>query len=193
MTTIINKWLPSLRPFGRMVTVAAVAALFAGTSAFAGNVHLKGGKNAEPTFQDLGLALEAMGSLSGLGNGDILVTLEAEADVVSVCANNGGNEAPGQNPAPITVSGAQAIPEGEVKNGTTPFDVSTVAPASPIPGAPDCPNPNWSEIIVDLSFTSATITIEQPAGTTVLTVSCTFDPPTENGAVPKGDVECTQE
>lgn len=191
MPTSVHKRLPSLGPVGRMFAVAAVAALFAGTSALAGNVHLKGGKNAEPAFQDLGLALEATGSLAGLGNGDILVTLTAQADVVSVCANQGGNQAPGQNPAPITVSGSQAIPEEEVKNGTTPFDVMTVAPASPIPGAPDCPNPNWSEYIVDLLFTSATITVEQNSSV-VLEVACTFAEPTTNGAVPRGDVACEQ-
>ena len=51
--------------------------------AFASSVHLKGGKNAEPSFTDLGLALNAAGELSGLGNGDVLVTLVATADVSS--------------------------------------------------------------------------------------------------------------
>jgi len=191
MTISINEWLPSFRPIGRMVAVTAMAAIFAGTSAFAGNVHLKGGKTAEPAFQDLGLALEAMGSLAGLGNGDVLITLEAEADVISVCTNNGGNAAPGQNPAPITVSGSQAIPQGQVKNGTTPFDVTTVAPPSQIPGAPDCPNPTWVESIVDLGFTSALITVEQN-GLLVLSISCTFNPKTTNGAISRNDVECSQ-
>lgn len=156
----------------------------------ASNVHLKGGANAEPAFQDLGLALQASGALAGLGNGDVLVTLTAQADVTSTCTNQGGNEAPGQNPAPVTVSGSQAIPEAELKNGTTPFDVQTVPPVAIIPGAPDCPNPNWTERITDLSFTSATITVEQPFGTTVLTVVCTFDPATVNGAVPRATVAC---
>jgi hypothetical protein len=59
-----------------------------------------------------------------------------------------------------------------------------------IPGAPDCANPNWTEEITDLSFTSATITVEQPFGTVVLTVNCTFEPPTTNGAVPRAQVAC---
>lgn len=156
----------------------------------AANVHLKGGANAEPSFRDLGIALRASGALAGLGNGDVLVVLTAEADVVSTCTNQGGNQAPGQNPAPLVVTGAVAIPESEIKNGNTPFSVQTVEPQEIIPGAPGCPNPNWTERIEDLSFTSATIRVEQPAGTTVLTVSCYFDPATQDGSVPKRDVTC---
>jgi hypothetical protein len=58
----------------------------------------------------------------------------------------------------------------EVKNGTTPFLVETVPSVSPITGAPGCPNPNWTETIDDPSFASATITIEQPLGTTEASV-----------------------
>lgn len=160
-------------------------------TAFAQSVHLKGGAGAEPAFSDGGVFLQAAASLAGLGNGDVLVTVTAQADVTSTCTNQGGNEAPGQNPAPITVSGSQAIPESEIKNGTTPFDVATVPPVTIIAGAPDCPNTNWTEKITDLSFTSAVITIEQPPGVTVLTLSCTFVPHTANGAVPRADVVCT--
>jgi hypothetical protein len=65
------------------------------------------------------------------------------------------------------VTGGQAIPAEEIKNGTTPFDVTTEPPTSPIPGAPDCPNASWTENITDMAFTSAVITVEQPPGTTV--------------------------
>jgi hypothetical protein len=171
-----------------------MAVLLVNASASASSVHLKGGKNAEPAFTDNVLTLSASGALAGLGNGDVLVTLAATADVTATCANPGAgaNEPPGQNPAPITVTGSQAIPEDEIKNGTTPFSVITTAPVTPIVGAPDCPNPQWTEAITDLAFTSATVTVEQPAGTLVLTVSCTFSSPTANGSVPGGNVTCTQ-
>ena len=155
------------------------------------SVHLKGGANAEPSFRDNGLTLSTAGELSGLGNGDVLVTLNAQANVSSTCTNQGGNAAPGQNPAPTTVTGSVAIPESEIKNGNTPFSVTTTAPTTPIPGAPGCPNPNWTESIDELAFTSATITVEQPAGTVVLTVSCTFSAPTSNGAVSRQSVTCS--
>jgi hypothetical protein len=178
-----------------LVAVLAVAAVvtLAASPAFASSVHLKGGRNAEPAFTDHGLTLQATGDLAGLGNGDVLVTLAATADVTSTCTNPAGaNQPPGHNPAPITVTGSQAIPASEIKNGTTPFDVATNAPVTPIPGAPDCPNPQWTENITDLAFTSAVITVEQPPGTTVLTVTCQISPATADGPVPAGTVACTQ-
>ncbi len=157
------------------------------------NVHLKGGSHAEAIFTDNGLTLTAAGALAGLGNGDVLVTLDAMANPTATCGNPGTNtwEAPGQNPAPVEVTGSVAIPDSEIKNGNTPFTVTTNAPETPIPGAPDCPNAKWTEVITDMAFTSATITVEQPAGTVVLTVSCTFSSPTTDGSVPKADVSCT--
>jgi hypothetical protein len=154
------------------------------------SVHLKGGSNSEPAFRDQGLFLNSAASLAGLGNDDVLVTLSATANATATCTNQGGNQAPGQNPAPVSVSGSQSIPAEEIKNGNVAFNVTTESPVTPIPGAPDCPNPNWTEDITDLSFTSATITVEQ-GGAIVLTVSCTFSEPTTNGAVPREDVDCT--
>jgi hypothetical protein len=146
--------------------------------------------NGEPTFRDLGLALRATGEIAGLGNENVLISLSATADVTSTCTNQGGGTAPGQNPAPLTVIGSQPIPAAEVKNGKTPFNVVTEEPDTPIAGAPGCPNTNWTESIDDLAFTSATIIVEQPAGTVVLTLDCTFDPPTTDGRVPAGNVVC---
>jgi hypothetical protein len=175
-----------------LIQVAFGAALLlCATSAYASSVHLKGGAHATPSFTDNGLSLNSTGALSGLGNGDVLITLTARANVTSTCTNQGQNQAPGQNPAPITVSGSQAIPASEVKNGTVSFNVNTAAPSPTIAGAPDCPNPNWTEAINDLAFTSAVITVQQPVGTTVLTISCAFSPPTSNGSVPAGSVTCT--
>lgn len=176
----------------KIIAAAAAAILISAAPASASSVHLKGGANAEPSFTDLGLTLRASGALSGLGNGDVLITLDASAQPTSTCTNPAGaTQPPGQNPAEVDVTGSQAIPAGEIKNGTTPFLVVTQAPATPIAGAPDCPNPQWTEDITDLAFTSATITVEQPVGTTVLTVTCTIDPASSNGAISKNDVTCS--
>ena len=174
----------------RFTTAVLALTLGITVTTSAQNVHLKGGANAEPNFVDKGLTLNAAGSLAGLGNEDLLVTLSATAAATSTCTNQGGNQAPGQNPAEVTVSGSQSIPDSEIKNGNTAFNVTTEAPVSPIPGAPGCPNANWTQTITDLAFTSATITVEQPAGNVVLIVECTFSEPTTNGAVPSRNVTC---
>ncbi len=61
------------------------------TTALASSVHLKGGKNAKPSFTDNGLSLTASGELAELGNGDVLITIAATADVTSTCTNQQQN------------------------------------------------------------------------------------------------------
>lgn len=164
--------------------------LLAAGLAIAGNVHLKQFK--DPLFTDNGSTLTAAGALAGLGNGDIVVKLTAKGNPTATCTNPAGaTQPPGQNPAEVTLTGVEYIPEDEIKNGTVSFRVSTQAPVSPIPNAPECPNTQWTERITDVAFTSASMTVEQPTGTTVLTVSCSFTTPTLNGAVPRGNVTCS--
>jgi hypothetical protein len=178
----------------KRVIPAAALILLLGTAAYASNVHLKP-PHSNPTFNDLILQLRANGGLTGLGFGDVLVNLSATANATATCTNPAGQtQPPGQNPAPVTVAGSEAIPASEVKNGNVSFMVTTNPPTTPIAGAPECPNPQWTEDITDLSFTSATITVQQGMPlATVLTVSCTFSPPTSDGAVPNGTVSCTSQ
>jgi len=175
------------------VTLFVVIGLMAiAPAALASSVHFKGGAHAGPTFRDNGLTLTASGALAGLGNGDIVVTLSATGNPTGTCGNPGTNtfQAPGQNPAPVTLTGSQSIPAPKIKNGEVSFSVTTQGPVSPVPGAPDCPNRLWTELITDVAFTSATITVEQPAGTVVLQATCTFSPPTTDGTVSSRNVSC---
>ena len=126
------------------------------------SVHFKGGANAGPSFSDQGLTLNASGALSGLGNQDVLIQVIASGDAYSTCTNpSGATQPPGQNPADVTLGGSQSIPASEIKNGSLSFSVTTAAPASPIPGAPGCPNRKWTQAITDVVFYSATIVVIQ--------------------------------
>jgi hypothetical protein len=97
------------------------------------------------------------------------------------------------------VSGSTAVPAGDIKNGNVTISTVTDPPVTPIAGAPDCPNPQWTEDITDMAFTSATIRLFQDSnqngvfdpGELVLTVNCTFSPPTSDGTVPRSGFTCT--
>ena len=178
-----------------LTSILAIASVI--TPAFASSVHFKG-DHSVPSFTDNTgtpnpLTLTTSGAISGLGFGDVNVTITATAQPTATCGNPGTKltQAPGQNPALVTVSGSVGIPASEVKNGNVAFSVTTSPPTNPIPGAPECPNSSWTETITDLAFVSATVTVQQPPGTVVLTASCSFSPPTTGGPVPSGNVSCT--
>ena len=177
----------------KLVIPVTVFLLAAGATALASNVHLKP-PGSKPSFTDNGLTLTATGALAGLGAGDVNILLSATANATATCTNPSGNsQPPGQNPAPVSVSGSQSIPASEVKNGNVTFTVTTNPPPNnPIAGAPGCPNSNWTETITDLSFKSATITVQQGAPpATELTISCVFAQPTKDGAVHSQEVTCS--
>jgi hypothetical protein len=181
-----------------VITAIAITGLFA-QQALAASPHLKGRNPV--SFTDNGLTLTATVSYAGLGNFDTLQVLAARANPTADCVNPGTGEhrPPGNNPAEAAVTGSTAVPAGDIKNGNVTIATTTDAPTTPIAGAPDCPNTNWTENITDMAFTSATITLFQDsnangtfeAGELVLTVSCTFSPPTSNGPVPSSGFTCT--
>jgi hypothetical protein len=154
------------RTFFLALTVAMLA--IGVSAAVAANVHFK---NKPPlTFTDNGLTLSASGALTGLGNGDIVITLSASGQPIANCTNPAGQtQPPGQNPAVATFGGVQEIPSGSVINGNVSFNVSTKAPQTPVPGAPECPNKQWTETITDVIFSgfSSTITVYQGIGCSV--------------------------
>jgi hypothetical protein len=137
--------------------VAAAIATAMGATAHAANPHFKG----PVRFTDNGLTLTTTGALAGLGNEDVVITLRATASPTATCTNKGGNQAPGQNPATVDVTGSQSLPASEIKNGNVAFSVTTTPPSQPTAEEAGCPNGNWTARITDLDFISATITVTQ--------------------------------
>jgi len=126
---------------------------------YAANVHFK--NKPAVTATDNGLTLTTDGALTGLGYGDVTITVTATATPKATCSNQGGNKAAGQNPAAVNVSGVQTFPASAIKNGNLSFSVTTQPPAQPTWDQAGCPNSNWTAAIDDLTFTSYTITVVQ--------------------------------
>ena len=188
-----------MRRFSVVFLTGLLAVALTATAALAGNPHLKG--NNPISFTDNVLTLSATVSYAGLGNFDTLQVLTATGNPTATCTNPAGaTQPPGQNPAPVTTTGATPVNAGDIKNGNVTISTTTAPPTSPIPGAPGCPNTKWTETITDVAFTSAKIEIyqDQTAGTgtfgrwetLVLTVNCTFSPATANGPVPSSGFTC---
>ena len=152
------------------LTLLAVASI-AAVAVWAANPHYKKG----PSTVDNGITATSTGTIAGLGNGNVIVTLNFPgATGTTTCTNPGGNEAAGQNPAtPAATSGSQLITK--IKNGTVSFTVTTDVPPNPTPQAAGCPNGQWTAAFNDVSFGNGTLTVQQDDGTgnfvTVLTTN----------------------
>jgi hypothetical protein len=134
--------------------------LTASTSSNSGSSKA-GGLCADPC---VGLLLNAIGTLVGIAPAEeTIVHIEATGIPIVECSNQGGNRAPGQNPAAITTSGDQTIGLTQItRNGTAGIDVTTVLPQLVYPGSQmGCPNDNWTGTITAIQFTSAVVTVFQ--------------------------------
>jgi hypothetical protein len=117
-----------------------------------------------PEYAVSGLTLTATGSVAGLGNQDVTVTLNATGTATIQGRNPAGHLAPGQTKE-VNLSGQQKI--DDPKNGRVDFSVTTQPPV-----APQLPNKKWTAVVTNVDFTSATLTVEQ-GGDVVLTDATT--------------------
>jgi hypothetical protein len=135
------------------VVLAALAiALGLPATAMAQSGHFVG----TPTCTDQGLTVECKGKVAGLGGTTFEITVDAVGIASVECTNPGGNVAPGQDTTVNTsgTTGEQSTP----RNGQYRFTGSTEDPG-PLPSTPTCPNDKWTADIVDVEFTTATITL----------------------------------
>jgi hypothetical protein len=155
----------------KSILAVGIALAFAAAPAMAASVHWKQGKVA--TLRDNGLTATISGCLAGLGNADVVITVSATGQGISLCRNKGGNEAPGQNKVPVRATTTQTFKATEIKNGNLCFNLRTTAPANPSAAEAGCPNDNWTAFLVDVVFSGFSVTVQQ-GGQTVLTYSQTL-------------------
>jgi hypothetical protein len=145
-----------------VVALVGVVAAFATVAlgAGGGNPHFVG----DVTFTDQGTTLNAQGTIAGLGNLDTVVIVSAQGVPTVTCTNQGGTQAPGQNPGISTFTGAQQIDSSDI-NGNINFNVTSAEPQAPTPKQAGCPNnKTWTASVTDVDFSSATITFFQGEG-----------------------------
>ena len=142
------------------IVVAALATFvglaFAAAPAYAQSGHfITGGGNA-PECTDEGTTVECTGKVAGLGGTTFTINIAA-AGIASVeCTNPGGNVAPGQDTAVDVAGTTDELPTP--RNGQFVFTIETDDP-EPLPPTPTCPNDQWVPNIVDVTFTTATLTL----------------------------------
>jgi hypothetical protein len=144
---------------GRLSRIALFVVLLVGLiapAAFAQSGHFLTGGNNAPQCTDIGTQVECTGKVAGLGGTTFEITVEADGIASVVCINPAGHRAPGQDTA-VTVEGS-SDELSTPRNGQYRFTVTTNDPG-PLPSTPTCPNPQWTAEIVDVTFTTALLTL----------------------------------
>jgi hypothetical protein len=161
--------LRKLLPRSAIATVVALVAVFAvAASADAARPHFKKGGDPTRTITASGAnstSTRCTASLSGLGGGDLVLSLTVRGSAVYQCQNGGGQIAPGQNRVLVgPVTSPTTIPGNAIKNGNVTFTTNPAtlsAPSTVSGSAAGCPNPNWTGVNPSLRVTSIELTISQ--------------------------------
>jgi hypothetical protein len=145
----------------RIAIVGAALAVFVGlvfgaAPAFAQSGHFIENGAGAPQCSDEGTTVECTGKVAGLGGTTFEIRISADGIASVECTNPGGNVAPGQDTA-VNVAGTTG-PLPTPRNGQFVFAIETDEPPQP-PPTPTCPNDMWEANIVDVTFTTATLTL----------------------------------
>ena len=173
------------RTFTVLALVAAMMMVTA-QGAMAASPHFKKGGTPTCTIGGSGgtATVTCRGSITGLGNGDVVINTTLSGFAVYQCQNPGGNIAPGQNKVlvgptttPTTISG------DEIKNGNLTFTAlgSLTAPSTVSGAAAGCPNNSWTGVNPTLTVTEIRMTISQ--GGLLFTCTSASDPDGLSGTV----------
>jgi hypothetical protein len=145
-----------MKRFLVIAITALTIALGFPSAALAQSGHFIEGGAGAPVCRDIGLQVQCTGKVAGLGGTTFEITVEAAGIATVVCLNPAGNRAPGQD-TEVTVSGSSG-PLPTPRNGQFVFDITSVSPA-PLPATPTCPNEQWTPVITDVAFTTATLSL----------------------------------
>jgi hypothetical protein len=134
---------------------ALVALAFGATPAYAQSGHfIENGAGAPQCF-DIGTQVSCTGKVAGLGGTTFEITVTATGVASVECENPGGNIAPGQDTSVTSTGSSGPLPTP--RNGQFVFTVTTNPPT--VPNFPTCPNPQWTAHVVDVTFTTATLSL----------------------------------
>jgi hypothetical protein len=112
----------------------------------------------------------AIGYVTGVGSEDLNLTVNAKGIPVTTCTNQGGNQAPGQNPPKLSASDTVFLSGDDPlrKNGRSPFETEAEEPLV-LPGKQGgCPNNNWTATVDFVFWTEATLILTDPTNGKVL-------------------------
>ena len=161
---------------GRLVVALIVSIM--GAVVFAASPHYK--KGGQPVCTVTGTTADcSTGSVAGLGNASVAVTVSISASQGQLCHNPGknGETAAGQNPATATGSNTLNISPDQIKNGnlTIPAISATATLAAGSADQAGCPNGSWTVTLEGpVTISGGVYNFQQPPGTTIPSLSFTF-------------------
>ena len=161
---------------GRLVIALIISAT--PLALLASSPHYK--KGGQPVCTASGATVTcSTGTVTGLGNFDVQVSIAFTASQGQLCHNKGNpdNIVPGQNPAIGTGGRGVSIPAGDIKNGNLviPSISGTATITAGTADTAGCPNANWTVTLSGpITISGGTYTFETPPGTKISQLSFTF-------------------